>query len=465
MRNEVWNMAEYMDIFNRYIMGSAQMLVGFHYFVRLLQRKAGPIAYLLFAACGILEIFFVQGGRLAELGAYTLLLAVCGIILCTGPRKKSCICAPTGHTDWITVVLYAVLTVETMQLAFGIVDTLLGILYPLASSFDQIAVGVAFMFLGNAALVPTVFCYRVICRYFSCFERTRKEYVLMILIPILLLFLVGEYLNITLYGTVGATPRSDGAAYISYYPMFGIQLLGMASLFCILYAYQKLLQNFQLGTELSLLVQQEHALSQYVEEARARYEKTKSFRHDIQNHIAVVRDLLRHEKWEQAADYVSDMEGMTADLSFPCSTNNPVVDILLGNKMGIAKNMGIAVSCTLVLPCPCLVRDIDFGIILSNALDNAIHACKRMEEHAEKYICVSGRVQGDFILIEVENSFRGNGTFQAGTGLANIRAVAENYHGTMSVRTQGAVFSLSVLLVISQQPESSSRQMASFTAP
>ena len=213
-------------------------------------------------------------------------------------------------------------------------------------------------------------------------------------------FLVGEYFNSIFYSNI----RNDGGmiVYSANYWMLVIQTLGIASLFCIMFAYKKLLQNFQLSTELSLLEQEEHSLNQYVEEARDHYEKTKSFRHDIKNHIKVVKGLLQNGKLEQALDYIGDMEDMTGELFAPCSTNNPVVDILMGNKMGIAKSMQIDVCCFLNLPYPCFVRDIDFGIILSNAMDNAIHACKNMDSDVQKYIRVTGHKQGDFILLEIE---------------------------------------------------------------
>lgn len=280
---------------------------------------------------------------------------------------------------------------------------------------------------------------------------------------------------------------------INPFEMLSMQLLGMASLFCILFAYKKLLQNFRLSTEVSLLEQQEHSLNQYVEEAKAHYEKTKSFRHDIRNHITVVKELLQRGKTEQAMEYIGDLDEMTAELSFLCSTNNPVVDILVGKKLGLAESMGIRVDCTLLLPGPCGLRDIDICIILSNALDNAIHACRKMGDGAERYIRVSGRIQGDFLLIEMENSFHiensfyagngshvrnssrvGNGSYvgngshmgnstnvengsrgeesvRQGTGLSNIKAVAEKYHGAISIKAGDGAFVLNVLLIIPQQ--------------
>lgn len=437
-------MTGFMDFFNVYIMGSVQMLFGFYFFARFLHKKIAFHFYLLFAICGMAVIHFVPAGRIAEFGAYVLLLVISGIFIC--------------HGDWKSAVLYTALVVEVMQLCYGIVNSLWGILYPLMFSFDQKKVGIAFMLAGDmVSLLLSGFCYYMIYRYFFHYEAIRKQYVFIVLIPVLMLFFMGEYINSVIYGNI--TVGSDITMYTKHYQMLVIQLLGMASLFCVLFAYKKLLQNFRLSTELSLLEQEEHSLIQYVEEAKAHYEKTKSFRHDIRNHIVMIKKLLQNGKPEQAINYIGDMEDMAGELSFPCSTNNPVVDILAGSKLGIAKSMGIDVCCSLLLPYPCGLRDIDVCIILSNALDNAIHACKNMDDSTEKYIHVSGRIQGDFLLMEIENSFQGNGIIQKGTGLANIKAVAEKYHGAMSIKTQGTVFILHVLLIIPQHPESISQQM------
>jgi len=72
---------------------------------------------------------------------------------------------------------------------------------------------------------------------------------------------------------------------------------------------------------------------------------------------------------------------------------------------------------------------------------------------------VSGRIQGDFLMMEVENSFRGKSAVKKGTGLSNIKAVAEKYSGAMSIETRGDVFVLQVLLVIPQHSECISQQM------
>lgn len=423
-----------MDFFNLYVVGCAQMLLEFCFFVRFLHKKIKLYFYLLFTAYALAVIHFVPAGNLADFGACILLLAASGILIC--------------RSDWKSSVLYAALATAIMQLCFGIVNSLSSVLYPLLAGFDPKAVGLAFMLAGSAAsLLLTSFFYCIAARVFSYCEIREKHYLFLVLIPILMIFIMEEYISSFIYGQV-VTDEAGIYIYVNHGQMLAMQLLGMAGLFCILFAYEKLLQNFRMATELSLLEQKEHSLYQYVEEAKARYEKTKSFRHDIKNHITVIKSLLESGNARQALDYMGDMEDIAQELSFPCSSNNPAVDILVSNKLGVAKSMGIDALCSLALPYPCGLRDIDVCIILSNALDNAIQACKNMDEDADRYIHVTGRTQGDFLFLEIENSFPGKSPLKKGTGLSNIKAVTEKYHGAMSIKTTGAAFILNALLII-----------------
>lgn len=441
-------MPAFMEFYHEYLMGSAQMLTGFYFFARFLQKKVRPYYYVLFAVFGLIILKRFPCGGILEFLVYVLLLIASGILVC--------------HADRKAVVLYAALTVAMMQLSFGIINAISGMCYPRLVSTHPYKVAAASVGFGNLSLLLTGLCCHMACRYFIYYENVQKQYVFLVLIPVGMIFFMGQFIGSAIYGNVS---RTDCAGLLSdqeHYQLLVIQLFGMASIFCIMSAYKKLLQNVSLRTELSLLEQEEHFLHQYVEEAKARYEKTTSFRHDMKNHLTVIKELLQNQKACQALSYIQDLEELTEALSFPCSTNHPMADLLLGNKLGIAKSMGIAVSCSLVLPDPCFVRNIDLCIILSNALDNAIHACQKMETGAEPYIHVTGCIQGEFLLLEFQNSFRGSGLIQRGTGLSNIRAVAEKYRGAIHIRTQNHKYILNVLLIISQHPERISQQSGSF---
>ena len=429
-------MAIFMDLFNIYIMGIIQMLTGFYILAKFLNKKADIIYLFIIVAAGTIILDIVQDSNIAGFLAYALLLLIEGVFIC--------------HAAIGFVILYTAIIIGIMQLSYGIVNSLLVILHPLFSQFNQKIVGISFMLLGNMALLLAVFCYYIVYKYFLYRGIIKKQYILMVLTPILMIFLMGEYISSVIYGRTVITYGNEVVINAHSCQIFVVQLLGMASLFCIMFSYKKLLENFRLNTELSLLEQEEHFLVQYVEEIKARYEKTKSFRHDIKNHITIVKELLQKEKTVQALNYIMDIKDMAEEMSFPCNTNNPIADILAGNKLGIAKSMGIDTSCSLVLPYPCNIRDIDFCIILSNALDNAINACKNLDNSAERYIRVAGYKQGDFILIEIENSFHGKNMPDEGTGLANIRTAARKYNGAVGIKTENSTFTLSILLVIPQ---------------
>ena len=441
-------MVEYLDFFNIYIIGLIEAAFQFYFLAKILKKKLWLPFYFLFGVCAVVFTSFLSVGTATGFVVMVFLLTVCGILVC--------------HVDFKTSLLYAALTTEIMLLCYGIVKSLIGLLYAWLPYFFYDTAGIAAMLASEAAsLLLTGVCYYMVYRYFSDYTASEMQQMFLVFIPILMIFIMCEYINTLSFDYQYVILEEDGSFeyLLSHWQLLAMHLLGLLSLFCILFSYKKLQQNFRLSTEISLLEQEEHSLNRYVEEAKTRYDETKSFRHDIRNHIVVVKNLLQSGKLEEAVSYMEDMDDMAEKMSFPCSTNNPVVDILVGNKLGIAKSMGIDVDCSLLLPYPCSLRDIDICIILSNALDNAIQAVKRLDAGMEKYIYVSGRTQGDFLMMEIENSFHGKGAFKKGTGLSNVKKVAEKYGGAMSIETQENKFVLHVLLILSQYPEGIPQQM------
>ncbi len=448
-------MADYPDFFWIYVMGSLELFAGFCFFTGFLQKKAKPIYKNTIAACGygilfaafgtiILMVFKLEG--ILALLIFIILLMAAGKLL--------------YRADCILTILYAVITIEILNLCFGLFNSLSYILFPIVYEKNPGNFGFILSLTGNIfALVLAVLCYQTIQRYCAWQETTDKKYAFMILMPALLIFLASEYINEDIYGNVIMIENDEVLSSVNPYQMLLMQVLGVASLFCIMFSYKKLAESFRRNKETALLEMQAHSLSQYVEEAKLRYEKTTSFRHDIKNHITVVKELLASEKTEAALQYIEGMENLTADLSFPVSTNHPVLDILLGNKLGIAKANRIDIQCSMIVPYPCGISDIDFCIILGNALDNAVLACNQISSGKQKYIHVTGKVQGDFLLMEIENSYTGRKAVRGGTGLTNIRTAVEKYNGAMEIRTAGEKFVLSILVIIPRQSESTSQQM------
>ena len=334
--------------------------------------------------------------------------------------------------------LAAVLAFYVSQLSLGIINSVEAALFPRF-------IGSPLLYLLLLAAQVLFFalcagCYYAVLKFLAWTKASQTPYIGLLLFPGLFFFASELYILETAYSFFAPIVSLEEVGKHS--TLLLLQVMGLAALLCTLYAYRHLCQGFQARAELQSLTQAAHTQKVYITEAQARYEQTRSFRHDIKNHLSVLDGLLRSGKPEEGREYLKKLEAVSESLSFPYQTGNPVVDILLGEKLGLAKEIESEVS--LILPRPCWIDDLDLCVLFANALDNAIAACRAHD--GAKTIRVSGKRQGDFYMLTFENTCSGDPLPPAGTGLSNIKAVAEKYHGAMLAEKHGGRFYLSVLL-------------------
>lgn len=345
----------------------------------------------------------------------------------------------------------AILAVYISQLSFGIVNSVEVMLFPRM-------IGKPLLYLLVLLATLTVFaicacCCGAVLKFLSLTEDRQTPYVGLLLFPGLFFFAAELYILQTSYSILPASISLGEAG--KHGALFVMQILGLAALLCTLYAYQHICHGFQTQAALRSLEQATQAQKNYIAEAQRRYEQTKAFRHDIANHLSVLDGLLNSKKLDESKAYLQKLKMASTSLSFPYQTGNPVVDILLSEKLGLAKE--IMAEITLLLPRPCGIDDFDLCVIFANALDNAINACQSAK--GTKLIRIYGERQSDFYMLAFENTCSDEPLPPAGTGLSNIKSVAEKYHGATLTEKVGQRFSLNVLLNISLHPENISEQI------
>ena len=403
---------------------------------------------------GIMHIFFVsrltgKGRRLWHFAVYCL--ALCAIqCLSLGFKDDGIISIAAGILGLYTLSRFAlgnqrpiswvaaVLAFYVSQLSFGIINSVEVAFFPGFIGTPQLYL----LLLVAQALyfVVCIGCYRAVRKLLAWTQDSQTPYIGLLLLPGLFFFGAELYILQTAYSFF--VPDLSLEDVGKHGTLFFLQITGLAALLCTLYAYRQLCRGFQAQVELQSLTQAAQAQKVYIAEARARYEQTKSFRHDIKNHLSVLDGLLKNEKLDEGREYLKKLETVSEALSFPYQTGNPVVDILLGEKLGLAKEITAEVS--LVLPNPCGIDDFDLCVLFANVLDNAITACRAQD--GAKSIRISGKRQGDFYMLTFENTCSQEPLPPAGTGLSNIRVVAEKYHGAVLTEKTGGWFSLNVLL-------------------
>ena len=403
---------------------------------------------------GIMHIFFVsrltgKGRRLWHFAVYCLALCVIQC-LSLGFKDDGIISIAAGILGLYTLSRFAlgnqrpiswvaaVLAFYVSQLSFGIINSVEVAFFPGFIGTPQLYL----LLLVAQALyfVACIGCYRAVRKLLAWTQDSQTPYIGLLLLPGLFFFGAELYILQTAYSFF--VPDLSLEDVGKHGTLFFLQITGLAALLCTLYAYRQLCRGFQAQAELQSLTQAAQAQKVYIAEARARYEQTKSFRHDIKNHLSVLDGLLKNEKLDEGREYLKKLETVSEALSFPYQTGNQVVDILLGEKLGLAKEITAEVS--LVLPNPCGIDDFDLCVLFANVLDNAITACRAQD--GAKSIRISGKRQGDFYMLTFENTCSQEPLPPAGTGLSNIRVVAEKYHGAVLTEKTGGWFSLNVLL-------------------
>ena len=152
---------------------------------------------------------------------------------------------------------------------------------------------------------------------------------------------------------------------------------------------------------------------------------------------------------------------------FRFKTGNTVVDTLLNMKyheiMRTIPDLQLNAD-KLLFPEDLDIQSYDIGVILGNALDNAIEACKKLkevEQGEETFIRLYSFSKRKMFFIRVENSFDGvvirkkGAEFPAttksdrkvhGIGLTNIKNTADKYHGGVDWEVSNKIFTLTVML-------------------
>ena len=269
----------------------------------------------------------------------------------------------------------------------------------------------------------------------------------------------------------------DGTAKLLYdrYPILifvlpAILLLSLLSILQGVKLFQDMVWWNKEKSNRIVLEKQVESLQEHMEEMERVNSGIRSMKHDMKNTISVIQRLAARDGQEENVElqaYLSELNRTFEKLDIRFKTGNTVVDTLLNMKYheAVREVPDLKMDADkLLLPRELEIRSYDIGVILGNALDNAIEACgklKKKEQAADAFIGLSSLQKGNLLILKVENSFDGRlarrrreelpMTNKAdkkshGIGLANIKSTAEKYGGTMDFKVKGRVFILSVMM-------------------
>lgn len=166
--------------------------------------------------------------------------------------------------------------------------------------------------------------------------------------------------------------------------------------------------------------------------------------HDMKNSLSSILGALQDNKTEIAEEKIREMLSNTSN-NLMTFTNEVAIDTMLNTKQRVMNENGIIFKPNCFMTGTHVFDEIDFCILLGNALDNAIEACLKLPE-GEREITFKIKEDEEYLFCNIGNTMDGilpqNGEKTTkkekrlhGFGLENMRAIIEKNGGNMTIRT------------------------------
>lgn len=275
------------------------------------------------------------------------------------------------------------------------------------------------------------------------------EYAFLILpsVAALCISITLKMLIISVENDIATTIYDKVPATKFWVPLICLLLLGVNVSSVML--FQKLVQCNEEERKRVLLEDQMVQMQHQIEEIQDIYADMRGLRHDMRSHLESIAAVVKGSSGndtEELDRYIGKMEETVDRLDFAYRTGNPITDIIIHQKKQEAERQGISFEADFVYPDKQQIDVYDIGIVLTNALENAIEASCQAER--EKSISLRSYMKGNLFFIEVENDFdrelvidsesglpmtRKEDRQSHGLGLENIQRCAKKYMGDIDI--------------------------------
>lgn len=219
-------------------------------------------------------------------------------------------------------------------------------------------------------------------------------------------------------------------------------------------------QNELLETKEKLVFTQEHINNQalHYSELYKHQSELRRFRHDAKNMIVTLIAMIEDGQTEKA------LQSIESCLSFIDETNknivnsgNPIIDAILQSKVNLAQKSKIELKLFVRFESEINIDEIEFGIILGNALDNAIEAVNRIGDEGNRYIDFRLIATDGRISVAIQNPVKENldvtrlttvkkESGKHGLGISSIRRLSAKYDGMVDFSCEDRIFTVNISL-------------------
>ena len=145
------------------------------------------------------------------------------------------------------------------------------------------------------------------------------------------------------------------------------------------------------------------SIQKEVKQVKRSKQKLSILRHDMRHHLNIILTQLQNDNVEKAIDYIEAIGDFNDDTIIMTYCKNEIINSVISIYQTLFAEKEITLRCNISvgegeLPCP----DMAIATILSNALENSMHALEEMDTE-EKWVNLSICEKKDHLLLKIEN--------------------------------------------------------------
>lgn len=209
-------------------------------------------------------------------------------------------------------------------------------------------------------------------------------------------------------------------------------------------------------TQAILNMQMEQAVRE-IAALRESQEKTSAYRHDMRHHMQYLSSCMENGQLRQAQGYIQEIYSEIEANKVTLFCENEAANLIFSTFARRAENSGISMKVKARIPQNIAVSETDLCVLLSNALENALHAGKKQEEKGQEgEIEVSVYEKSGKLFLQIINSCGEDIVFDHGIpvtnrsghgiGVRSICAIVEQYGGVYTFSVEDGRFILRISL-------------------
>ena len=203
---------------------------------------------------------------------------------------------------------------------------------------------------------------------------------------------------------------------------------------------------------------QNDLITKHCDEVENIYRQMRGWRHDYHNHIQTMLALT--DSPQKIREYLQTLNQDLTSVDTVLKTGNVMVDAILNSKLSLIKSKKITVNAKAIVPSELNISDVDLCVMIGNLLDNALEACLKQDENAERFIRIYIGILKKQLYISVTNSSGGSvrkvgkaylstknsASTSHGFGLMRVDRIAGKYNGFVNRQSEPGYFATEIIL-------------------